>query len=819
MKLLRDTAIALLIISVFPTVSLSIVTAPLQTLWEAIKIRSDVANFTPSLVFLRIDDGAILDPNSHRWKLNSDVYEVQFEKIAESSPRLAPEANAFGTWSYGFGSMPGETDVLGFGAAEYKRNVKNDGGDDITETGGRLGAVELFGQSGVVEPITGLVFYKHGDERFDPPANTLPGLPELFDDVPSGQHALVLGDNGHPAKIRWTAPETMTVSISGEFTRPLDTPVRVVIIKNDTEILFDPDSNTEGFTETQSAPFNFEETVDDGDTLDFTLAEAFGSDSNATALTATIQVTQFDLEGCGDEGEPPCSWFPDGFGGNAGTGWTGSGNVGFKADFPIPTEDAEYDIQLEIKTGPDLSPNDFYTVNFKPGGRYAVSIDERVVSFDDSAAGDGRVDIVVNASSTDPFPDHRFVYLGRFEFEAGSGSVTIDAERSRIDEEQNTLTHTPVSVWVAKAGESPEPLVYNDLNSVPSGWLHPGTTQFPHYWGNVTNDISVFRFAQYFPFPAQDRIGLSAAGLFEVQFSHFDIWHPQPAQIPVTVYFKPGGDFEEPDIDFEEGGFITNVDLSEADEGRVTVEITYPIRTFRCTDPDTGLDIGCESYPENAFSVGRYELDDTAMYGLKIRSTPTQIPGSSSITAEQVTLIPIGGACCLSNGSCAVLTEGDCKLAGGIFRKNGAPCETAECEGGVLFRRGDHDGSGKVDFTDAINLLEYVFLGDDTNIVEGLPRCLDASDANNDGKVDFGDAINILEQAFLGNRKLPAPGSEVCGLDPLGPVDDGGAVPPEGDGLPEQPAGIDEEGSFDVAPLDCGGYPNFDDPSSIPCDL
>jgi hypothetical protein len=733
----RSVAIVLLVIFAFPTIALSIINTPLQTLWEAIKIRSDAANFTPSLVFVRHDDGAILDPNSHRWQLNRDVYEVQFEKFGEQSPVLDRLANAFGTWSYGFGTSPGETDVLGFGAAEYKRNLQSGGGDDITEVGGRFGAVELFGESGLLEPLTGFVLYKHGDERFDPPSSTLPGLPFPFNDLPSGQHALIIGDNGHPAKIRWTAPETMTVSISGTFRRPLETSVRVMIIKNDTEILFQPDPNTEGMMESQDAIFNLETSVDDGDTIDFTLAEALNSGENATAIDANVQVTQFDLEGCGGEEELPCTWFPDGFGGDTGSGWTTSGNVGFTADFPIPTEDASYDIQLEIKTGPSQSPGNMYTVNFKPGGAYSISTSERIVSFDDTDAANGHVDIVVDTSSGEiPFPDHQFVYLGRFEFEAGSGSVTIDAERSLVVEEQPTITHTPVSVWVAKAGESPASLTYNDLNSVPGGWLHPDTTQFPHYWGNVTNQESVFRFAQFFPLPAEDRLGLSADGIFDVRFSHFVIWHPQPAQIPVTVYFKPGGEFEEPDIDFDQGGFITDVDTSFADEGRVTIEITYPTTIFTCQDPDTGLPIGCESYPENAFSLGRYEFDDTAMYGVKLNSTPTQVPGSNSITAEQVTLVPIGGL--------------------------------------PFFRRGDWDGSGLVDITDSLNRLGFLFLG------TTLTNCSDAGDFDNSGAIDISDSLNELGFLFLGAVTPPLPGVDSCGQDPQ-------EVLPPGGGLPEQP--------------------------------
>jgi len=82
---------------------------------------------------------------------------------------------------------------------------------------------------------------------------------------------------------------------------------------------------------------------------------------------------------------------------------------------------------------------------------------------------------------------------------------------------------------------------------------------------------------------------------------------------------------------------------------------------------------------------------------------------------------------------------------------------------GTPFRRGDCDQSGKVDFNDAIVHLEFLFLGNNGDLVE---PCRDACDSNDSGDDDFSDDINTLEFLFLGSFVIPAPGVDVCGIDP-----------------------------------------------------
>ena len=76
------------------------------------------------------------------------------------------------------------------------------------------------------------------------------------------------------------------------------------------------------------------------------------------------------------------------------------------------------------------------------------------------------------------------------------------------------------------------------------------------------------------------------------------------------------------------------------------------------------------------------------------------------------------------------------------------------------FRRGDADGSGKIDLTDAIFTLEFQFMGGKA------PDCYDAADADDSGALDLTDAIYSLQFQFMGGNPPAAPGPYTCGPDP-----------------------------------------------------
>jgi hypothetical protein len=80
------------------------------------------------------------------------------------------------------------------------------------------------------------------------------------------------------------------------------------------------------------------------------------------------------------------------------------------------------------------------------------------------------------------------------------------------------------------------------------------------------------------------------------------------------------------------------------------------------------------------------------------------------------------------------------------------------------FIRGNSNLDDVVNITDAIVVLNYLFLG------TGSLGCLDAADANNDGTLNITDPIFLLGYLFLGTQTIPPP-FDTCGLDE-GPADE-----------------------------------------------
>src|SRR5688572_24855248 len=70
-------------------------------------------------------------------------------------------------------------------------------------------------------------------------------------------------------------------------------------------------------------------------------------------------------------------------------------------------------------------------------------------------------------------------------------------------------------------------------------------------------------------------------------------------------------------------------------------------------------------------------------------------------------------------------------------RSHEPPIFSAFGEGGI-FIRGDADQNGKVEITDAVTTLGYLFLGTED------PYCMDALDADDDGQLNLTDAIGVL---------------------------------------------------------------------------
>ncbi|MBN1441547.1 MAG: CotH kinase family protein, partial [Planctomycetes bacterium] len=92
-----------------------------------------------------------------------------------------------------------------------------------------------------------------------------------------------------------------------------------------------------------------------------------------------------------------------------------------------------------------------------------------------------------------------------------------------------------------------------------------------------------------------------------------------------------------------------------------------------------------------------------------------------------------------------------------------------------LFVRGEVNGDGERDISDAVTILRFLFTG--TAVV----GCLDAADADDSGEVDISDAVTLLGHLFLDGRPLPFP-CEAPGVDPTPDALDCAEARSEGDG-------------------------------------
>ena len=77
------------------------------------------------------------------------------------------------------------------------------------------------------------------------------------------------------------------------------------------------------------------------------------------------------------------------------------------------------------------------------------------------------------------------------------------------------------------------------------------------------------------------------------------------------------------------------------------------------------------------------------------------------------------------------------------------------------FLRGDGNGDGSVDASDAVFLMDFLFR-------HGLAAtCGAAANVNNDGKFDIADPVYLLSALFRGGVEIPTPYPE-CGVGPAG---------------------------------------------------
>lgn len=75
------------------------------------------------------------------------------------------------------------------------------------------------------------------------------------------------------------------------------------------------------------------------------------------------------------------------------------------------------------------------------------------------------------------------------------------------------------------------------------------------------------------------------------------------------------------------------------------------------------------------------------------------------------------------------------------------------------FRRGDVNADSAANLTDAVVLLNYLFLNGP------VPACLKSADTNDNGAIDLTDSVYLVNYLFLEDPALPPP-LESCGEDP-----------------------------------------------------
>lgn len=161
---------------------------------------------------------------------------------------------------------------------------------------------------------------------------------------------------------------------------------------------------------------------------------------------------------------------------------------------------------------------------------------------------------------------------------------------------------------------------------------------------------------------------------------------------------------------------------------------------------------------------------------------------------------PIWGQPCVPDWICTEWTPCDngmmyrtCKDTNGCGTTAGMPRIQRSCPIGVppsqAFRRGDADADRRVNLTDAVFTLNFLFRGG------AQPDCQDALDANDDGLINLTDPIVILNHLFLGGLPLASPFSAV-GSDPT----------PDNLGCEDYPYCSEPSGPFPLAPSYCVAF-------------
>ncbi len=182
----------------------------------------------------------------------------------------------------------------------------------------------------------------------------------------------------------------------------------------------------------------------------------------------------------------------------------------------------------------------------------------------------------------------------------------------------------------------------------------------------------------------------------------------------------------------------------QTSEARDLLEILPPVPEMMSIEPAVGGARGGEKIRISGF----YFLPDAqVLFGGAPATGVTRTAGTPEILEA---VVPAGPA-----GPVDVVVIN--KLGADELRA-ATPLTYTYISPGPKFRRGDENGDGTIDLTDAVGIIFYLYLGGEES------RCLKADDANDSGDVDLSDAVFVLAFLFTGGPEPPAPHPD-CGAD------------------------------------------------------
>lgn len=171
--------------------------------------------------------------------------------------------------------------------------------------------------------------------------------------------------------------------------------------------------------------------------------------------------------------------------------------------------------------------------------------------------------------------------------------------------------------------------------------------------------------------------------------------------------------------------------------------------TFPVSNPPPEI----QSFSENSGQAGKQFL----VVGLNFNQpglavTVCGTAASSTLLGDNQTLRVTAPACANGPAEVKVCTNFGCDSDPAGFTYTGG--------GGTTFVRGNANNGGTVDLSDAVTILNDLFLG-----TPASAPCRDALDANDSGTLDISDAIYLLGFLFLGGPPIPPP-YPAAGTDP-----------------------------------------------------